>query len=1149
MRIERAEALGYEADLRSSENTIRLLLKKEDGTISKYDIGANLKVNKDPNGNLEVGVKKSKKNFGTTTMSYSRDTLFLSSELEFKDIAKKFFQDNPDEKEIMLVKTLAKYFVANSTDKLSVNLGKVVGKEGEKKKLREDEKKNNLQVYETPSNMYEIFFSMMQKELVETIALKESVKIKEILFSNEEIRKSPFLKDKSKNSIALSVIIDDIIKAQLNEGEKQKILGSSRNADLYQINQLVETHAGEILENIRRSKDSFFPFSNYATDEKLRLAIFDMQAGSGAGLFKGAENASIEVNLIGTEIRDLQDIDNGESLRDNKNYNVITGINSGMHTSDYVSLFSNGNLREAVRNTFVYQNPPYTQSNILAKDSLEVLSHGQSIFGLYPSSMKDFLQKNINGHVFQVPKKLTGYEDPSVPEHLLFVVGSRHDEEYVENEIQRRKDRGLFQHNSDFKTDAKSKYNIISTSDKEQASREMLKEIRISSNIYNFKLAAKNVYSYQSAKKGESPLFEPMKRYIENSKEVFDNLKEIKEKIESKKIELISTLGSDDALRTEKIFPDYRNYSADGIVNKCTFTDVISQRNLMIFYRDNYPEIYKVVEKIADEDNIKLGLTKSLHGNYSLSNPQKPEKKDVVSTKTLGLMRRAYDASSYSLSSIEDKDALLKVIEDIGEGEYDASIGDLLVEMVKEAKKLIVKNEDVLEDDIIVKKEVLVLVDGNGADLGKLNVSLTDFHKSIEKLGMFNIDDYVEHAILKDDKKKKILNNFLKYVENTIARFNEFSPKEEDIVEQSKRFLIKIKEIQTRESEDKNRDQQITREYVEFAKENNLFEYFGQFLKKGDVFKMVEDAVKDKLEVFEVDNDKGKDFINDIVKMFKDKPVLFFEDERALVEKFIKEKFTDLTAGSSFSKEAKAESLQNMTIDIFEELSEEHEKQKAISEGAVKSAKLIVLNYNIIKILQKKGIEDYKLYDSYFKNIMTNTFGLMDHQFSSPEGFVEMSDHTKSNMYSWEPRSGKSLAVIAEEFLLSLYKEEEASLYMETKNINDITMQCMRHFPIIIPNIRFNMPKSNLTKSVLNKEVIYEYLGEDSELFINIPKILNPYFIERGEGQSKAKERFSFEFEELLEKVKEADLSLEEMRNKHKDSIFYPLLSKACDGK
>ncbi len=1154
-KISIANFLGYRANLDAPDNVIEIMLESN-GDKKAYHTASVLKFKKNDDGEFSLEVKGIENSLAVKPMIYTQDTLFLESNISIKQKIKEYFSDTGANDVCVIKMFNGSVYIGKSNTDFSVFSERLNQKE-EPIQSSETAQKKELKAYETPTNMFQIYFSLFQKATLDERIKDVAKTIRKKISKVDEV-KEHFLFKKENFQIEQEMLIKFVLEGYYNTTKQKQNETESESSNLKQMQKLVEKFASEEVDEIKKAKSEMFPYKRIDKifDRKpFRMPILDLQAGSGESVFKTAKMAGISINLIGTEFRSMEELKNKDELSDNRNYNVITNVDTSMHIDDYSVLFSNITLSKAVENTTVYQSLPYTKNNALAEESVNILKHNQNIFGLYPTSMESFLKENINGFIFNVPKTLTGYTGRSIPDNLLFVIGSRHNEEQVEEQIQNRKENGLTILDTNIDTRAKNKFVVISDTDIKLATKTIQNEMSRSQGVlYNFKSRMNSSYIYQNSRDGDSVLVTPLGRYINETDNKIKNIVEISNTIENKKEVIIKSLNSNDTLRKEKIFPDYRNYNPNRDYKKTTYSNVLLDRGLLVFYRDKYPEIYKIIESLALEDGVELGLGKPTHSNYSLSSPEKPAKKDIVATESLGLMKLAYYPSSFSLETKEDKNALISLIVDIYKSkgsEISDNIKDTISSLAFDSSRLIIKTEDKISADLELKREeVFVFIDEDGLDIAKLNISLTDFYNSMNNLNMFDINDYVEKAELSDDKKEIIFSNFIKHLENLTYIIDENRDKEANpkkLTEQSIESIKKIKSLKDDKSLDApTLESEQLSVYKEFAETNNMFEYYASFLKQTKADKILP-KVFAKNAIFD---NVGEKLLNSeltkISNFFEEAPISFYEKYRAKSDSLIRESFKVLSKNSNLSEEALVESENNFAIDVYEQLSEEYEVRKSISESAIKTAKLFILNKTLIDIYKNKGYKNSKLYDMFFENIMTNTFGLMAHQFKNPERFIEISDDKKVDIINWEMRSGKTLAFLNEMYLLMLYKGLDASLMLETKTMNDIVSQMMRHLPLMMTNINFNMPKTTADVTILDTNNVYEFFAEGTEIFANIPKILNPFFIKKGVGQVEELKRFGFEFEELLSEIKNKGISMETIKKEHNGSKFLPLLENAC---
>ncbi len=1145
-KIKIIRFLGYRANLDTPDNNIEIKIEDMNTGEQKGYQTASVLEFRQIGEDLHLNVKTTKNPLAIKPMVYTASTLFLESNMAVKQKVKEFLTTSGVTEACVIKMFNGNIYIGENNTDFSV-YSKQLDKNNEV--TSDSKQKNELKVYETPTNIFQIYFSLFQKAtLPERITNVAKIIRKEIL-QNEEV-KNHFLfknKDFKKEQILL---IQFVLESYFSAKKKAEIESESENSNVRQMQNLIENHVQKYIKAIEDASDSLFPYKildKITNDKPFRMSLFDLQAGSGTGIFKTAENANMSINLIGTEIRDIS-----KDEKHNNDYNVITGTNTMLHLSDYTKLFDSIKMNRAVSNTVVYQNPPFTSTSSIAKESVNVLRHGQNIFGLYPTSMENFLKENVDGFIFNIPKELTGYTDIKVPERMLFVIGSKHDEEQVEMEIDSLKAKGLFNHNNIANTKPRNKMVVVSDTTIKDATQTIFLEIaRSKGRLYNFKQNMTSVYLYNIARDGNSVLVDTLQKYIEDTNKKIDNIGKIKELIEKNKDVITKSLSPNQTLRKDKVFPDFRSYNPKREYKKLTYAELLIDRGLITFYRSKYPEIYNIVESLALEDGVDLDVKKPTHINYSLSNPVKPKEKDKISSESLGLMKLAYYPSSFSLYNESDKKAVMRLIEDIYKQEgtlMSDTIRDNLLYIIKQSSRIIIKTEDVISEELELKKdEVFVFVDEDGLDMAKLDISLTDFFGAMNRLKMFDINDYVEQAVLSSDKKEVIFNNFMKLMDN-LQHLIVQGEKEKSSIFKREAIDLFIKLKTLKEDKSLTSDEFESEElsiYKEFAEKNKIYEYYAGFMVTTDSKVYLSDLIEKNVMFQSISVKNSKEMVDMISGIFEKTPISFYEDNRLDTENHIRQLFRKNTENSNLPANLIKEAEDNFIIDIFERLSSEYETRKTISEASIKTAKLFVVNKTLIDAYKAKGKSYNELYDLFYENIMMNTFGLMPHQFKTPERFVEMSNDKKADVQNIEPRGGKTLTCVSEMCFLMLYKGVDAQMILETKTVNDITSQILRFLPIMTSNIEFIMPKSAIKSMAIDKNKAYDFFT-DSEIFVNIPKLMNPYFIKRGDGQTEELKRFGFEFEDLLSDVREKNINKGAIIEHFKESKFIHLLQAEC---
>lgn len=1152
---KKIEFVSFEKFIVNMDDNNNVYLRINSGKDVKIGKNVDLKISEDK---IDINVRKSKEMISNSLRVFSKDTLFLETNPEVIKTLKEYFKaDGNSSKEMFVLESLTTLYIGEAINDMDLSLKAL--NETRDAELTKSKQKEILKAYETPTNMYDIMFSLIEKAELHNILEKAS---RDILSNiKKDIARIISEKRKNKEDISAYINIQEILKnknadtlisssliASYNNTQKIKI-ESNPNSHLNIIYSFLNENYAEIVEHWREIGFQTHPFTKI--DEKYKKSIFtipfiDMQAGSGRGILLSATNSSFPIQLQGTEYRKLSEM--GIETPDER-YNVFTNKNFLVYKNDYNQVFRNGSLYKAVINTPVYLNPPYNSDNKIAINSVEVLRHNQQLYGLFPTSMKSFLADNISGHIFEVSRELTGYTDPKTPETFLFVVGTRYDKEYIENTVQNVDLFQKFQY---------KKYNFIkgiASTDIDGAVREMLVEINRNMQDFSYSSIVRNTFDYYR-NKPESRLTiikNTLESAIAKTDDFLNNSKKIKELFDSKKNDIQKEFGSENMLKKEKVFPNVQKFSKDGKTDRLSFFEVIRDQGLLVSYRDNYPEILNVIEKIAKTEGVNIDILRSNTSLYNLEYPYKPEKKDKKTTKNIGLMKNYYLPSSFSLSSQNNKEHLLSIISNVFKNsgkEMSDGIKNELSEILKYSDRMITKYEQkIIENKKISKEEIFVFVDEDGVDIAKLDISKTDFYKSMEEMGYFDINDYIELAEISSDKKAKIMENFMKHMENIIYIISEESNNSsmKDNIFKSMSEIQKLKKsFKNGEINKEVLSDKTNRVYITFMHSNGVNSFFANRVNFDNNIekKFVRHLSKNALFV-DLKNKERNNLLKNIFGFYNENPLDFFEFKRAESEEKLESSLKKVFDGIS-EKE-----LKSFNIEVYNFLSQDFTLKSAVFEASLRTSKMLISNYGFAKykeiVLEKRGMEfSYsELYDELFKKIASNTLGLMSHQIESPERFLEISDEKKLDLMMWEMRAGKALGTSNEMYLLSLYQEKDGYMFLESKNIDDISLQLLSHMPHVFATSNFYLTGSKVNTSLVNKNVAYNHLNM-ADFYPNLPAILQNYFIGRGNMQKSELKKFGYEFEELIDLVSKKDMTKEEMLEKYSDSKFLDILNIGC---
>ena len=840
----------------------------EEGKKKKFSRKTNRVIELNENGEVSIKIKNTMKTV-KNLYQYSPDLIFLTSgNPEFFNALKNAFEDkekNYDSLYGLVSFDNQKIFILPQPE---INLKTNIKQE----EVRQKDK--DLKVYETPQKVFDFFTNLIDKEMKE-IVIEEAVK--KIL----KIKKSDDLYDMQNVFIMSSI---KIISKAIEENDLEAIKKEIGESNVEKNKDLIEFLTKIPDENIfKYLKEHERELTLFKIDKVLdaKPLFMDFQAGSGVILNSLKEKGFDKAVLMGTELRDIKN--------DDPSYQVVTRSNFSLLKNAYNQILSNENRKHMIKSVFIYSNPPYTTDDTVARESIDTIKDGSIVFGLYPTKMLSYLKDRIDGVIYEIPKEATGYTDPNTPEKFLLFAGTKLSERDIKN-IQSRQ------------IPSKCEYVEVETTDlKTLKPRPALKQtIRdkikysMSADYTNFQKDFKNA--------------------IESTNERYRNLAKIISTLEGHKKDILNSFLPFDDLKKNKIFPDTRFFSHNNKTDYYTFDQVAQNIPLLNFYKKVNPELFLIVKKIAEDIKYPLpDIKEDEEFKYSFTNTTPPSK-DVVTNTNLGMMRLKYYPDIIDISDKENKniltDLLNSYIEENNLDIPDKSLNALEL-LINKASSIVLKNEKTSKEKTIYNNEVLVFVDKFGQDLGKFEITPTEFYKLLEKKGYFNLDNYIELAELKTEEYDDIVEKFADYIENVkkeivsfnVENFEEFynETNQETILDEFNKNIKtayktymdmnkKVAELRRKKANGEELSQEELNQLTYFAdKRDRVIMDFANKYHFKEMFSQKFEFIDPKNNIKKVINRYGKNLskeeiegINkDINGHFKNREITFFELERS----------------------------------------------------------------------------------------------------------------------------------------------------------------------------------------------------------------------------------------------------------------------------
>lgn len=1164
MKIENVNFKRFFINPSSSRSSLVANVQLGSGEEKFLQLDKNLTFNEASDGKYEAKVNTVKSMMASTLVIYDKSTMFFEKDAE---VRKELENGLKNTSTIAVLKSGNSAYVGIPPLDIEMDMSGIVQDRNSGSDISQSKKneKENLKSYETPSDVYDILLSSQQTMFFDAVANRIARGYakniwKDYAKNNKNTTYSEDIFGMELSNILIEAISGKDIQNSVNDSKHTKVIRK-----IFSEIEEEQKNSKTFILKMNKISNSMFPMKLFYEDEELRdlvkkiagfddkkvkFPVLDLQAGSGEGLLKGFDNAGYDENILfGTEIR------NNIEQHDSR-YKVKKGINSVTYASAIESTFENKTISLAATNLQIYLNPPYTSEDYVTKKTFESLDTNAMVYGLFPTKNQKFLSHQIDGVIVDIPREITGYTDPKTPERFLMVFGALHQGEMLTSSLLGGSVKTL-------PTNKQIVFDIKENESIDDAKKRLSFLItNTTSTMVSLKARFKEQYDYYV--NGSENRMTIVQNKLEEKIDLFDkflsSLGLRQEALDIAKESIFKQFTPVDIAKTQKVFPDTRYYSSDGKANNYYFREVISNISLLNDYQKKSPSLFNIVKEVADSMNVQIPISIEKQDVFKLTERNIPETKTLVTNMELGLMKSKYYPVLIDLSQEEDKQELANIFLHVaGKRESGRKLHEgveTLEKILQHAQKMVLKNEQILipSEGIMQNREVYVLQDPYEKDIGKLNLSLTDFYDELQERGLFDIRDYVEEVKPQNSLKKDLVLNFLEYTEN-IARTIE---QETDL----KKLTIIVDAFKTRNAIEK-KYKEFTRsvagvstdssEYLAL-KDNYNMEYRSAllgFIEKHKLSTYLEDKIvfpnMNKLlnqivkgEAFNHLRNKDKNEIKTIIdNRFSGREVLFFED-RVNEYNHLKSAF------ERFGIEG--EDFEKTLYDIYDAITPMYVAKKTASNAYVKLGAMFVVDYTKMKqsILQKKDPVD--VFDRDFETMFLRTFELRPHQYKESINTVALDK--KLSMLLWEMRVGKSLTFAASLFLTGLAKKEDMSLFVETANLQDISSQIFEYMPQMFFQMRafHTEPK----KIDLNENIVYERLLTD-KFYPNIVSVLNrrdsDLVAGGGTTLNSLKTDYNAKMENLLEKLEEraamnesGEIDLSKLKSEYQDSPLIKLL-------
>lgn len=1130
----------------------------------------NIQVMKDTEGiSIEVATADSKNSWLNDCYIVTKELLFMVNDPVLMQEIKNFFNETRAE-QCFVMQNQTKNYIGNvpnqlvfRADKASFgysdlrdSAAKEISEETLRKLQNTQAHKNDYDIIETPKEVHDLTFSIHQKLAFRIIAEEIFKKLSQAVISHGVINwKNGGKKNVSAEIIAPIQYEDFLGWLLMNQAHEDEAI-EQRYQDA--LNAYFESFSNNHNEIVRRliqlykerslklfplkelysfvGEDFFFLPQHLRTIPK--FCMMDYQAGSGKQMLGAFERSGYEKNILfGTEMRNVEN--------DDTRYQVNGKCNAFAYADAIKNVFSSKEkgVSLSAKNAMACLHLPDSSDATIGVMSAELIPEEMITAGFFPASMLEYLKKNFDGIIYTVSKGAMGYLDANAPEDFLYLFGKKIPYNDVPESsasvtvFTAKNITKNIQIPEEIKSDREATVNYIS--------QIAIKDIvALRSQRVNFVEKIHEQIDYFSQSDNRSTILPRyFKKTLDNFKMLIEDEVSIQKEISTKLPKIISAFSPLEKAKTENVFPDTRVYNKDGSYKKKTIYEVVRDISLFNHYKDCNPELFKLALKAAEELELKVPVFDEKPLLKLSGTATKPLKKDLVTNQFLGLTKLKYLPQIIDISSQSDKEILKSIILSIAEQELNSTNdfinnNDLLSVAIKNASKIVIKSQLHMCDGSMGYTPILVLLDSYGNDMGVLNIKLSMFYKELEERKIFNLDDYIELAQLPDSAKETVVRKLISEIDH-LKQF--FQIKESDLVEFYKAFNAVIQ---------KEKSGLLTKNDADGAK-INIFKEF-------DITYSITNTIYQMLDV--------KDACSIISKSIKNSGHIDQAEQEILFSKFIEDLYIGKEIGfTSYNKVTNEEKIRKYLRlhcglseikidDLISFLYEDLASASSLKDKAMEASRKIIMSFLGFfvpaKILASQEAQYPAIYDGFVRKLFLNIYKIKPHQFFNGERLLAKTIIGGDNFdfMAWQMRSGKTLALVSSLYLGSLYFNKPASLFVETNNINDISLQILEYMPHLFVGMKIlNSEQSNL---IVKNERIFKYLhSPDKENVLHLPypnvfgiRFSSSAFVGKGNTINNLLETYNQDMEEILRVVRENGLNFEKLREMYPGS---PLLSLA----
>ena len=803
------------------------------------------------------------------------------------------------------------------------------------------------------------------------------------------------------------------------------------------------------------------------------VPVVDWQAGTG----KHAEylkEFGIDSALFGLEIREAP-----ENLPEGNR--VIYGANFMEWLPAVKRTVGSHRARSAV----YFLNPPYTQDRTIEIETVRCVPNYGMAVGVFPKSLMGLLENNFEGVAAVLPKEAVGYAESEAPEEFVVFIGRKNPNRPSLSYVKINNPKELA-----------SVVNLLFSVYADRYGLSGLDRYRIRDLVVSFSKATLKIADLSI--QGIKPSEETEKFFASLTKEysLLDSYRKFYQQ-EFRIAEDFSLVQR--AVEGAPVFPDVRFFGSKPLK---TFNQVVGDLSLLNLYRQEYPELYRFLEKVA---RIK---------KYTLPEIKENTRTEYVTSENLGIMKLRYYPRTVELTP-EVEDVFLSFLS----GKDREKVEPLIETLRAKGRSLRLTVRSTVGQFLTAGElefgntPVLALVDETGREYAGFRIPIAEFYSALEKQGIIDLSRKYRVVEPTPDEKEKIVTTFIQDTRNLAERYG---------IKVSPQDIKEFTEIWKEVNSGKTSVDKLTDWLAEKVKENNLFYRFQEDVTSPETAeRLIYTALKRLSSSVEADI-PAKEIAKTVAEAYSAKPHSFFTN-RDRSDRFISETLNRLLRAENLKEEVKTTIWDAVGRHYAEHL-------KLVS--AVGKLYLGIVMGEIVNRL--KGEARWKAFEQYVMGLC----GVKPHQFKEAVRTVAkvMRTGEKGHLLGWEMRSGKTLTMVLAGYFYRALTGKPVYLFPRTANLNDVIRQTVEFLPFISAGIVAY--SSGDVSPVLSSHRVKTVIGDRESIFPNVYSVISRSRIEDvekfvvggGDAVRELLETYALEMEELINLARESGKGLDEIK-------------------